>query len=115
MSDIPFTEKIQQAYARANEFISKGNMPISEKEDLCHIAYVYAYRDIYPGTKLPDYDLHYTKPIDELYQLFDRGELKVSDTYAAFAFCYLKVYEIEGIIPEKSCKAQFEYERNQNI
>ena len=65
----------------------------------------------YHGTREPDHELHYSKPIDQLYELFDNGELNVSDTYATFAFCYLKVYEIEGIIPKKSCQAQFESEK----
>ena len=61
--------------------------------------------------KKPDLELHFSKPIDQLYELFDYGKLNVSDTYATFAFCYLKVYEIEGIVPEKSCKVQFESEK----
>ena len=50
--------------------------------------------------------------MDQLYELFDEAKLNVSDTYASFAFCYLKVYEIEGIIPKKSVEAQFEHEKN---
>ncbi|MFH1304665.1 MAG: hypothetical protein ABIK07_26730 [Planctomycetota bacterium] len=115
MSDIPFTEIIQHAYARAKKAFLAGQLPISEMEDLCHVAYVYAFYDLNTKTKEPDYERHYAKSIDELYKLFDRGELDVCDTYAAFAFCYLKVYEIEGVIPEKSCKAQFEYERKQKF
>ena len=115
MSDIIFTDIIQAAYDQARKDLALGKLPISKIEDLCHVAYVYAFNDLYHGTKEPDYEVHYNKPIDELYELFDNHELKVSDTYASFAFCYLKVYEIEGIIPEKSCKAQFEHERNREL
>ena len=111
MSDIPFTNIIQSAYFRAKTDCLSGKLPISKIEDLCHVAHVYAFNDIYHGTKEPDHELHYSKPIDQLYELFDNGELNVSDTYATFAFCYLKVYEFEGIIPNKSCQAQFESEK----
>ena len=115
MSDIPFTDIIQAAYMRAKQGYSSNILPISEIEDLCHIAHVYAFNDLYHGTKEPDHQRHYTKPIDQLYELFDKGKLNVSDVYASFAFCYLKVYEVDGIIPEKSCKAQFEHEKNIRI
>ncbi len=112
MSDIPSTNIIQAAYVRAKKDCLSGKLPISKIEDLCHVAYVYAFTDLYRGTKEPNYKRHYSKPIDQLYELFDKGKLNVSDTYASFAFCYLKVYEIEGIIPKKSCKAQFDHEKN---
>jgi hypothetical protein len=115
MSDIPFTDIIQSAYGRAKKDLLAGELKISEIEDLCHAAHIYALNDLYHGTKGPEYALHYGKPIDQLYELFDTGELNVSDTYASFAFCYLKVYEIEGIIAEKSIKAQFEHEKNVKI
>jgi hypothetical protein len=115
MSDIPFTEIIQSAYVRAKKDYLSGKLPISKIEDLCHVAYVYAFDDLYHGTKEPDYERHYNRAIDELYELFDKGELNVIEAYASFVFCYLKVYEIEGIIPEKSSKAQFEYEKNKEF
>jgi hypothetical protein len=111
MPDIPFTEVIQAAYSRAKEACLAGKLPVSKLEDLCHTAYIYAFVDIYGRTKEPDYELHYNKIIDQLYELFDEGKLNVSDTYATFAFCYLKIYEIEGLIPKKSLKAQFEHEK----
>jgi hypothetical protein len=111
MSDIPFTEVIQSAYSRAKKECLAGRLPVSKLEDLCHTAYLYALIDIYRGKKKPDYQLHYNKPIDQLYELFDGGKLNVSDTYATFAFCYLKIYEIEGLIPRKSLEAQFEHEK----
>ena len=100
---------------RAKQAFLSNKLPISEIEDLCHVAHVYAITDLYHGTKEPDHQRHYTKPIDQLYELFDKGKLNVSDVYASFAFCYLKVYEVEGIIPEKSCKAQFEHEKSIEI
>ena len=115
MSDIPFTNIIQAAYMRAKQDFLSNKLPISEIEDLCHVAHIYAFTDLYHGTREPDHKRHYTKPIDQLYELFDKGKLNVSDAYASFAFCYLKVYEIEGIVPEKSCKAQFEHEKNVKI
>ena len=115
MSEIPFTDIIQSAYDRAKNDCLSGKLPISKIEDLCHVAHTYAFNDLYHGAKEPDYEVHYNKPIGELYELFDKNELKVSDTYASFAFCYLKVYEIEGIIPETSGKAQFEHERNKEF
>lgn len=112
MSDIPFTDIIQDAYDRAKKDLALGKLPVSKIEDLCHVAYFYAFLDLYRGARQPDYDLHYSKPIDRLYEMFDNGKLKVSDMYATFAFCYIKVYEIEGLVSEKTFKAQFEHEKN---
>ena len=86
MSDIAFTDIIQAAYDRAKEDFALGKLPVSKIEDLCHVAYVYAFTDLYHGAKEPKYDLHYNKPIDQLYEMFDNGKLKISDTYATFAF-----------------------------
>ncbi len=115
MSDIPMTDIIQSAYVRARKDCLSGKLPISKIEDLCHVAHVYALIDLYHGNKEPNRELHYSKPIDQLYELFDKGRLNVSDTYATFAFCYLKVLEIERIISKKSVKAQFEYEKSIEI
>ncbi len=111
MKDIPMTEVVQSAYDRAKEDLDLGRLPITNIEDLCHAAHSYAFLDLYQGFKKPDKKRHYKKPIDKLYKLFDNGTLSEKETYASFAFCYLKVFEIEGILKKKTFLAQFEHEK----
>ena len=98
MKDVPMTDVVQSAYDRANSDLDLGNLPISDIRDLCHVAHSYALIDLYQGSKKLDLKRHYNKPIDKLYKLFDKGTLSEKDTYASFAYCYLKVFEIEGIL-----------------
>jgi hypothetical protein len=102
MKDVPMTEVVQSAYDRAKEDLRLGRLPIKEIQDLCHVAHTYALMDLYQGSKNADPRRHYNKPIGELYKLFDKGTLSEEDAYASFAFCYLKVFEIEGVIKKKS-------------
>ena len=37
--------------------------------------------------------------------------IRLESPYATFAFCYLKTFEIEGLIAKKSLEAQFEHEK----
>ena len=57
---------------------------------------------------------HYDQPIDELYSLFDNGILLEKNSYASFAFCYLKVFEAEKVINKKASLAQFEFEKTKH-
>jgi len=135
MNEVPMTELVQSAYDRAKSDLQLGLLPISEIQDLCHVAHTYAFMDLwiygfmdlwiygfmdlwiygfmdlYQGSKKADPKRHYNRPIDKLYKLFDNGTLSKEDAYASFAFCYLKVFEIEGLIKKKSFLAQFEYEK----
>jgi len=111
MKDVPMTEVVQSAYDRAKEDLRLGRLPVKEIQDLCHVAHMYALIDLYQGSKNADPKRHYNKPIGELYKLFDKGTLSEEDAYASFAFCYLKVFEIEGVMKKKSFLAQFEYEK----
>ncbi len=116
MADIPFTDVIQSAYERAKkDFLSGKLLPIRNVEDLCHMAHSYAIIDLYGGAKKADRNLHYSKPIDDLYKLFDEGTISISDTYASFTFCYLKVYEVEGIFKKSTLVAQFEHEKKKSL
>ena len=105
------TEVVQSAYDRAKNDLQLGRLPISDIQDLCHVAHTYALMDLYQGSKKADPKRHYSRPIDKLYKLFDNGTLSEEDAYASFAFCYLKVFEIEGAMKKKSFLAQFEYEK----
>lgn len=105
------TELIQSAYDRAKKDLRLGRLPISEIQDLCHVAHTYALMDLYQGSKQADPKRHYNNSIDKLYIMFDNGTLSEDDSYASFAFCYLKVFEIEGVVKKKSFLAQFEYEK----
>ena len=111
MKDVPMTEVIQSAYDRAKADLDLGSLPITNIQDLCHVAHSYAFIDLYQGSKKPDQKKHYNKPIDGLYKLFDKGTLSEKDTYASFAFCYLKVFEVEGVLKKESFLAQFEHEK----
>ena len=111
MKDVPMTEVVQFAYDKAKADLNLGNLPIGDIQDLCHVAHTYALFDLYQGSKKPDLKRHYDQPINELYNLFDSGTLLEKDTYANFAFCYLKVLEIEGAIKKNSFLAQFEHEK----
>ncbi|MCI5149586.1 MAG: hypothetical protein D3916_09405 [Candidatus Electrothrix sp. MAN1_4] len=111
MNEVSMTELVQSAYDRAKNDLRAERLPISEIQYLCHVAHTYAFMDLYQGTKKPDPKCHYDRPIDELYKLFDNGTLSDKDTYASFAFCYLKVFAIEGFIKNRSFLAQFEYEK----
>ena len=86
MKDVPITEVVQSAYHRAKADLEMGSLPITNIQDLCHVAHSYAFIDLYQGSKKPDQKKHYNKPIDELYKLFDKGTLSEKDTYASFAF-----------------------------
>jgi len=111
MNDVPITVVIQSAYDRAKEDLRLGHLPIENVQDLCHVTHTYAFIDLYQGPKKPNKKRHYDKPINELYLLFDKGTLLEKDTYASFAFCYLKVFEVEKVMKKKSFLAQFEYEK----
>ena len=111
MNEVPMTELVQSAYDRAKNDLELGRLPISEIQDLCHVAHRYAFIDLYRGSKKADPKRHYDRPIDKLYKLFDNGTLSDEDAYASFAFCYLKVFEIEGFLKKRSFLAQFEYEK----
>ncbi len=111
MKDVLMTEVVQSAYDRAKSDLDLGSLPITNIQDLCHVAYSYALIDLYQGSKKPDQKKHYNKPIDKLYKLFDNGTLSEKDTYASFAFCYLKVFEVEGVLKKRSFLAQFEHEK----
>ncbi len=111
MNDVPMTEVVQSAYDSAKADMILGNLPVSDIQDLCHVAYSYAFIDLYQGSKKPKYKKHYSKPIDKLYKLFDKGTLSETNTYASFAFCYLKVFEMEGAIKKETFLAQFEHEK----
>ena len=102
MTDVPMTELVQSAYDRAKKDLGLGRLPIGEVQDLCHVAHTYALMDLYQGSKKADLKRHYNKPIDKLYKLFDNGAFSEEESYASFAFCYLKVFEIEGVIKKKS-------------
>jgi len=115
MKDVPMTEVVQSAYDRAKEDLRLGRLPVKEIQDLCHVAHTYALIDLYQGSKNADPKRHYNKPIGELYKLFDKGTLSEEDAYASFAFCYLKVFEIEGVMKKKSFLAQFEYEKMKHV
>ena len=114
MKEVAMTELIQSAYDRAKKDLELGRLPISEIQDLCHVAHTYALMDLYQGSKEANSNRHYNKPINKLYKLFDNGTLSEEDAYASFAFCYLKVFEIEGIMKKKSFLAQFEYEKTKH-
>ncbi len=111
MKDVPITEVVQSAYDRAKEDLRLGHLPIENIQDLCHVAHTYAIIDLYQGSKKPNKKRHYDKPITELYLQLDKGALLEKDTYASFAFCYLKVFEIERVMKNKSFLAQFEFEK----
>ena len=111
MKDVPMTEVVQSAYDRAKADLVLGSLPITSIQDLGHVAQSYAFIDLYQGSKKPNQKKHYNKPIDKLYKLFDKGTLSEKDTYASFAFCYLKVFEVEGVLKEESFLAQFEHEK----
>ena len=111
MKDVPMTEVVQSAYDRAKADMLLGNLPVSNTQDLCHVAYSYSFTDLYQGSKKPKYKKHYSKVIDKLYKLFDKGTLSEQDAYASFAFCYLKVFEMEGAIKKETFLAQFEHEK----
>jgi hypothetical protein len=111
MKDVPMTEVVQSAYDRAKQDLALGKLPLDNVEDLCHVAFKYAFTDLYEGRKEPHQKTHYHRPIDKLYKLFDKGLLTEKDSYASFAFCYLKIFEIEGVIKKKSFIAQFEHEK----
>ena len=114
MKDIPMTEVIQSAYDRAREDLRLGKIPIEDIQDLCHVAHSYAMIDLYNGKKVANKNCHYDKPIDELYSLFDNGTLIEKNSYASFAFCYLKVFEAEKVLKKESFLAQFEYEKTKH-
>jgi len=111
MKDIPMTEVIQSAYDKAQKDLNSGKLPISDIEDLCHVAFIYAINDLYQGSKKPNIKCHYDKPIKELYKLFDKAIISENDTYASFAFCYLKVFQVDKFMKKSSFIAQFEYEK----
>ena len=111
MKELPVTEIVQSAYNRAKADMVLGILPVASTQDLCHVAYLYSFTDIYQGSKKPKYKKHYSRVIDKLYRLFDKGILSEEDTYASFAFCYLKVFEIEGVIKKSTFLAQFEHEK----
>lgn len=111
MKDVLMTDIVQSAYDRAKADLDLGSLPITNIQDLCHVAHSYAFIDLYQSSKKPNQKKHYNKPIDELYKLFDKGTLLEKDTYASFAFCYLKVFEVEGFIKKESFLAQFEHEK----
>lgn len=112
--DIKMTDVIQRAYDDAKKQLELGSLPISEEQDLCHMAHGFALRGLLGSTKSLDYEKHYSKPLDELYELFDNNTLSLENSYASFAFCYLKVLEIEGVIKHKSFLAQFEFEKKKH-
>ncbi len=105
------TDVVQSAYERAKSDLISKILPIKDIEDLCHVAHVYALKDLYNESKTIDRKCHYDNIIDELYKLFEAGELSEGDSYATFAFCYLKVLEVEDVIKKKSFLAQFEHEK----
>lgn len=111
MKDVPMTEVVQSAYDRAKTDLVLGSLPIARIQDLCHVAHSYAFIDLYQGSKKPNQKKHYSEPVDKLYKLFDKGTLSEKDTYASFAFCYLKVFEVEGFLKKESFLAQFEHEK----
>ena len=111
MQDVPMTEVVQSAYDRAEKDLRLGRLPISNIQDLCHVAHTYALMDLYQGSKKTNPKLHYDKPIEKLYKHYDNGTLSENDTYASFAFCYLNILEIEGVIKKKTFVAQFENEK----
>ncbi len=114
MTDIQLTDLIQCAYNKAIDDIEKGKLPIRNIQDACHLAYSYALFDIYGDTKKASIELHYNKPIDELYELFDNNELSIENTYGSFSFCYLKVYLAENALTNRQFNVQFEHERKKN-
>jgi len=115
MKEVPMTEVVQAAYDKAKEALRLRRLPIDNIQDICHVAHIYAMNDLYQGKKTSDKKRHYENPIDKLYALFDKGTITDNETYAAFAFCYLKVFEVEGIMKKKSFLAQFEFERKKYI
>ena len=110
MEDAPLTDVIQAAYDNAIDAIYSGNLSINNTQDVFHLAHTYALFDLYKGNKKPNKKHHYDKPIEKLYKLFDSGTINENNTYAAFAYCYLKVFVREKAIKKKSFQAQFNYE-----
>jgi hypothetical protein len=111
VKDVPMTEVVQFAYNRAKSDFENGVLPIQNLQDLCHVACKYALEDLYQGSKKVNEKIHYKRPVEKLYKLFNRGILLEEDCYASFAYCYLKVFEIEGVIKRKTFLAQFEHEK----
>ncbi|VAW57178.1 hypothetical protein MNBD_GAMMA07-398 [hydrothermal vent metagenome] len=114
MKDIPLTDVIQYAYDKASEAIRTGELAFKSNQDVYHIAYSCALFDLYNRHAIPDKKHHYDLPIKKLKQLFKSGKVKQTNTYAAFAYCYLKVFLREKVIKKKTFQAQFEYENNKH-
>ena len=112
MKQVSMTELIQSAYSRAKRKAEAGDLPISNIQDLCHVAHTFALLDLYGETKKLNYKKHYSNSIDRLYKLFDKGTLSVEQSYLSFAYCYLKVLEAEGVIKQKTFLAQIEFEKS---
>lgn len=111
MKQVSMTEVIQSAFGRAKRKAEAGDLPISNIQDLCHVAHTFALLDLYGETRKLNYRKHYSNPIKRLYKLFDKGALSIDQSYLSFAFCYLKVLEAEGVIKKKTFLAQFEFEK----
>jgi len=114
MKDILLTDVIQVAYDKAEKSLLAGELPFKNIQDVYHMAHSCALFDVYGRHAVPDKKHHYEVPIEKLHKLFSTGKIKKENTYAAFAYCYLKVFLREKLIKKKTFQAQFEYENKKH-
>jgi hypothetical protein len=66
MEQVSMTEVIQSAHGRAKRKAEAGELPISNIQDLCHVAHTFAFLDLYGEPNKLNYRKHYSNPINKL-------------------------------------------------